>query len=1047
MDYEKNYSSFLRCARPIILTEFIGKLKTSITDGGDKEKIQKFREMINDISELDALSLKQLSSALVSIVDNRDCKQILQIQIQNMPKKLSVKMSEVQKHEMMYLFYLSRFTIEELAIKVDIQTDNISLLTKVISMCYCLVSVGAVGKVSFEMPASLEKDANNALAQVVVDSDVNQKLELEIEKLQNLEEINLKGDPSTTFQRSKNQKNQQLIITFMNFFRMNSPKHEIFKRIKVHAQSKEAGKVQLVMRPDAGDTLEIESEPTAGPKDIPPEEKDTRLKLRNPRKKQSKRKDVVSIEVKLDKIPASVLDELNREKILKKEQKALADLEQMMLEMGSVSPGVKEIHKETESQFKRHTRETIKFAETVNTRMGQSPAVPLILEVQRKVISSFPSKNNSNEKKIASNVTKYVNAYNEGKNLSDKINIGISTSTILHLYDKMLVPGEDSSADTVLRIIENVLLVNKKRTYEHNMISMFQEIVAMVDIYINRARHYLEITEGTTIRTKVDIIKNINNYITFREESYQLDVIIYALRICMGAHFDNEEHTSKGIIKKGTLAYIENHSHTYNNDHNHEKTIDAAAKVYTATGEQKDSDYAQLDDEYYDWMCHDTFFDAMDDIIFTLCANNFVFTTPDEFQKNYDQYLHCPIYDIVVNFDIVERFTRIAIVMPYMTGDVDSLIEKHGPTRIPIIDRLSIMHQMTSSIEHLNSIGIAHCDVKPANFLYLNLHDEDFVRDQKPLSELPFKYKIYTIDFGVSKTLESIKTLEKDPEYFPDYEYYDRVDAGNMALMMIGAKEVPLARYVEQSLQQPKQTQETYVPFDNDDDQVYTNLFRPPEVFMFDYQLPGESTTRMARGYANVNTFKNKVKSYVDTYHVMMQSGEVYALLMSLFVTNRPARPLDYLDIYLDMRVGIHIDKENTDQVSGMDKDTSRGFPKFSSYIHSARQDMFLDIGQQMQTNSYASQIEIAMLQFLLVHINMSPMNRPSFATIKRFLVLLMDEAYKLKKDEELLNMGLESMSFKTSNDKKSTVSEESSDDDEDDEYKVKKNNSMCVLI
>lgn len=76
-----------------------------------------------------------------------------------------------------------------------------------------------------------------------------------------------------------------------------------------------------------------------------------------------------------------------------------------------------------------------------------------------------------------------------------------------------------------------------------------------------------------------------------------------------------------------------------------------------------------------------------------------------------------------------------SLALQYCTGGSLAALAEQYNFQIPYIHILEILEQILSALEHLNTLGISHLDIKPANLLF---------------DRLDFHAQIKLIDFGVS---------------------------------------------------------------------------------------------------------------------------------------------------------------------------------------------------------------------------------------------------------------------------------------------------------
>lgn len=99
--------------------------------------------------------------------------------------------------------------------------------------------------------------------------------------------------------------------------------------------------------------------------------------------------------------------------------------------------------------------------------------------------------------------------------------------------------------------------------------------------------------------------------------------------------------------------------------------------------------------------------------------------------------------NIITLYDVFESPTELYIVMEAcMGGELFDRIKEQG--HYSEQDASKVLRQMTEGILYMHNQGIAHCDLKPDNFLFLN-----------NTADSPLKI----IDFGMAKFVTRRKYL------------------------------------------------------------------------------------------------------------------------------------------------------------------------------------------------------------------------------------------------------------------------------------------------
>uniref|UniRef100_A0A3Q3W9X7 Protein kinase domain-containing protein n=1 Tax=Mola mola TaxID=94237 RepID=A0A3Q3W9X7_MOLML len=94
---------------------------------------------------------------------------------------------------------------------------------------------------------------------------------------------------------------------------------------------------------------------------------------------------------------------------------------------------------------------------------------------------------------------------------------------------------------------------------------------------------------------------------------------------------------------------------------------------------------------------------------------------------------------------------------------------------LPISEVRSIIHQLTTALSHLNSLGIVHADLKPDNVMVVDRH-------QQPL-------KVKLVDFGLAQLLFAIKSdvpvqslWYRAPEVMLDIPFNEAIDVWSLGI-------------------------------------------------------------------------------------------------------------------------------------------------------------------------------------------------------------------------------------------------------------------------
>uniref|UniRef100_A0A3Q3VRZ1 Protein kinase domain-containing protein n=1 Tax=Mola mola TaxID=94237 RepID=A0A3Q3VRZ1_MOLML len=123
-----------------------------------------------------------------------------------------------------------------------------------------------------------------------------------------------------------------------------------------------------------------------------------------------------------------------------------------------------------------------------------------------------------------------------------------------------------------------------------------------------------------------------------------------------------------------------------------------------------------------------------------------------------------------------------------------------------ILDRESIIHQLTTALSHLNSLGIVHADLKPDNVMVVDRH-------QQPL-------KVKLVDFGLAQLLFAIKSdvpvqslWYRAPEVMLDIPFNEAIDVWSLGItaaelgtgcpLYMGNNEYDVLRAIIQTQGQP----------------------------------------------------------------------------------------------------------------------------------------------------------------------------------------------------------------------------------------------------
>uniref|UniRef100_A0A3Q3W1L7 Protein kinase domain-containing protein n=1 Tax=Mola mola TaxID=94237 RepID=A0A3Q3W1L7_MOLML len=125
---------------------------------------------------------------------------------------------------------------------------------------------------------------------------------------------------------------------------------------------------------------------------------------------------------------------------------------------------------------------------------------------------------------------------------------------------------------------------------------------------------------------------------------------------------------------------------------------------------------------------------------------------------------------------------------------------------LPISEVRSIIHQLTTALSHLNSLGIVHADLKPDNVMVVDRH-------QQPL-------KVKLVDFGLAQLLFAIKSdvpvqslWYRAPEVMLDIPFNEAIDVWSLGItaaelgtgcpLYMGNNEYDVLRAIIQTQGQP----------------------------------------------------------------------------------------------------------------------------------------------------------------------------------------------------------------------------------------------------
>ena len=116
----------------------------------------------------------------------------------------------------------------------------------------------------------------------------------------------------------------------------------------------------------------------------------------------------------------------------------------------------------------------------------------------------------------------------------------------------------------------------------------------------------------------------------------------------------------------------------------------------------------------------------------------------ESFENELNTLIHVMHPNIIQVFDKFMSDTHLFLILEYCSqGDVADYIKKNGPLK-DNAKFLKILSMMLNSLEYLESINIAHNDIKPSNFL-IDQHG-----------------RIKLTDFGIAKKMESEGEMCRD---------------------------------------------------------------------------------------------------------------------------------------------------------------------------------------------------------------------------------------------------------------------------------------------
>ena len=1044
-NYGEEYMEFLKCAKNLVFENFLGKLpqfKALLAAETDAEKTSQFRRLADDIGDMDDIAMRLLKMTIDSILENEACMKTMAVTAKKLEKTgtVTMKLSGIHENGMMYLFYLSRFTMDTLNIVVDVvmfyedstkkdayensyhkQYPNSyeNFMARVLSMCYCLISVGSLRKVTFEATAValLKKVASDIANDTVFNHERDTENKRLVEELKHYKDQLREPDlpPSIEDDRKRIHANQQRIIKLMYMFGPSTSNENLFKRLSVDVYETKRKKMNVTLELSVAAAVEQqEVASSSAPKKGGPAKKP----VANPKKRVSTRKSA-KIEV-----PSSVPKQSSVALEEKTYESDVAALEALKIK----SPMLVDIQKHVQAHHNQQIKDNSAAARANNPRIQPSEKTLL---ARKNIFAAVDNQSvilkDDLHAEIIEEVEGYVANYNSvndkpfGQRLHDEIypiraaTFVVAVCDMLEIASSVTTNIQKNYHKQIVKLVGELFFIDNLQNITYDMTLVFHEVVFLACEYTHKmytqiykpAPYLSELVYRNQVALK--LVKYISENATTDQ---QLETIMYTLRMCLVCPLidgSNIKYNNK-VLGEGSYGKVILYDYVHPAEGT---TTTVAAKIYKYNEYDKDMHTSQRGiTNTLDWILNEDFENTLNDLLYTLRINNFLPISPKEFRDNYDQYTNLPFHDIVLLYErhstnltdgngtpLTINSVQIATLFPRLTGDLFTLIT--GKKRLSVMNRLSIMYQMTAAAENLNEMEIAHCDIKPENFLYIDLISEKttlqtgvevftYAKDKNLKTDN--QYKIFLADFGLCRLLLPLGANQPRP----DYDYYTKRDRA-IENLLTSPEMPPVDTHVGHANSEPEDVPKSYVQLESNE-QVYSTPYRPPEIFIYRYTPSPSVIPKLYRGYHNILT-PQAASVYDDSApknHIMMQNAEIYAVLVSCFGVNRENTVESHYNIYNNLEIQPKIDSDDTTNslLTARDKDYDRSLPSMSSYIFSIKQDIYDDIIFQKQNGS-KHPVEIAILQFLLTNVNMSPMARPTFATIKHFLWSLMADYQK----------------------------------------------------
>jgi len=1013
----EEYKKFVECATPVILSNF-------------SETIEEFRDAVGNIGKLDNVTIKLLQKSLFIVIE--ECQAVLDA---SNPQE-SLTISDV--HDMMYLFYLSRFTFQKVIVELDIiDRSDPTVVTKFFSMLYCLVSIGAFKQVTVSTSQGQQPLLKEITDQIVEDSRVNNQEEIkQREAIRKLRDLFPSDDTSSVVVIAKNnreeiQNAQKLTIRFMNVFRGSKTDEGLFQKVSVDIKNN----TSIEMSVDT--SLDISMSTTGAPKTAPekPIVPSTYEKLRGVFKKTTDTlKTLAAINKSILSPPPPPL--LTPAQIKETTQQTIDQNEILYAKIESMTPfgSPMNIVKEEETKFTEQIQhlDTQAVVET-NTRIHIAPNVlsdrlELKQKIARKQIIGKRDMHKDIETFVESYVMEYnINAISRDIDEIDPIETGMIAIALceqleITTYDRFdYATNAQVFHNNIVKAFKNLFSVDMARVFSSDMTLVCQEVIDLADkhtkqMYANayakiNAPQALYIVGPREYRHRVAMI--LLNFIIYNADSQDtLDTIMYTYRIALLCPtVDIKTIDTAVVLGEGTYGKVTLYNYEYENKINLQReTTVVAAKIFKYEVEEVYPHIYNLS-----WILSYRFEEAMRDLMYTFRANKFLPIDPKTFRNNYEKYTNIPFHDVMTVYDTKETkpgasTIQIAILLPQMTGSVQKLVSNGY---LPLKDRLSIMYQMTTCVELFNTVnGSLHGDLKPDNFLYIDISKEKTMTatgvevltyaNSAAIESQKSSYRVYLADFGL---VHPLRELRQDTVR-PNYSNYSVTDEHNQNNVISDKAVQPLLPYVKASIHKPTVDTfpKTYAQLERDQE-IYTSPYRPTEVFRIKYHTNPEKYLRGYHNFTNDPDLKNYNDSAQENHRVM-QNADIYALLINFFAVNRDNRTENFYSVYYTTLIEQLVDSDLSVRMTGNQKDKTYNFPDWFSYIYTVREELLCDIAtlQREKNKKKYHEIELSILQFLLVHVNMSPWFRPSFITIKEFLLSLIVDFYKAQATTADLN-------------------------------------------